>query len=275
VAARYVAFLNGIPDSRIALADRGFQYGDGIFTTLPVMQGQPILLERHIERLRRDSARLLISFPDETVLRSEIEAVCRQSPYSVLKIMLTRGTGGRGYRPPVPSVTTRALTTHPLPDYPESFRETGIRLAESEIRLAINPVLAGIKHMNRLEQVLARAACSDLDIQEVLMLDSDSYVVEAGMSNVFAVCNGVLHTPLLDRCGVSGVMRAHVMATARAMGLPLQETRMRLETIRQADEVFLTNSLFPLWPVRRFESRRYDAWPITRQLQDSMPGWRF
>jgi len=275
VADRYLSFVNGVPDSRIALTDRGFQYGDGTFTTLPVIRGQPVLLERHIARLERDCARLSISFPDVLVLMSEIETICRQSSDSVLKIMLTRGSGGRGYRPPLPGVTTRVLTSHPLPDYPEAYRQTGIRLGGSAIKLAINPVLAGIKHMNRLEQVLARSACSDPDIQEILMLDRDDYVVEACMSNIFTVRDNLLQTPLLDRCGVSGVMRAHVIDIAQAMGLRVEETRMRLESIQQAEEVFLTNSLFPIWPVRRFESRRYNAWPVTRLLLDSMPEWRF
>ncbi|WNV04600.1 aminodeoxychorismate lyase [Candidatus Methylospira mobilis] len=275
MADQYLAFVNGVPESKIALTDRGFQYGDGIFTTLPVIREQPVLLGRHIARLQRDCARLSISFPDEHVLRREIETICRQSSDSVLKIMLTRGSGGRGYRPPLPGATTRVLTTHPLPNYPEAYRQTGIRLARSEINLAINPVLAGIKHMNRLEQILARSACSDPDIQEILMLDVEDYVVEAGMSNIFAVRDKLLQTPLLDRCGVSGVMRAHVIDIAQAMGLRVEETRMRVESIQQAEEVFLTNSLFPIWPVRCFESRRYDSWPVTRLLLDSMPEWRF
>jgi 4-amino-4-deoxychorismate lyase len=275
VTVRYAALVNGILESRIALADRGFQYGDGTFTTLPVIHGQPVLLEEHIARLRRDSMRLSISFPNESLLRREVEAVCLQSPHSVLKIMLTRGIGGRGYRPPIPSDTTRVLTTHPLPDYPESFREKGIRLTRSKIKLGINPDLAGIKHMNRLEQILARAVCSDSEAQELLMTDNENYVVEASMSNVFVVRDDVLQTPLLDRCGVSGVMRAHVIEIAKTLGLRVEETRMHLETVYQADEVFLTNSLFPIWPVRQFESCNYDARPIARLLLDSMPNWRF
>ena len=275
MTVRYTALVNGIPESCIALSDRGFQYGDGTFTTLPVILGQPILLDQHIERLRRDSARLLISFPDESVLRSEIEAICRQSPDSILKIMLTRGIGGRGYQPLLPGVTTRVLTTHPLPNYPETFRSTGIRLARSEVKLGINPSLAGIKHMNRLEQVLARAACSDSEAQEFLMTDNENYVVEASMSNVFIARDSVLQTPLLDRCGVSGVMRAQVIHRALAMGLRVEQTKMRMEDIQQADEVFLTNSLFPIWPVRQFESHQYDVGPIARRLLDGMPDWRF
>lgn len=273
---RCSSLVNGIPESCVALADRGFQYGDGTFTTLPVIHGRPVLLEKHLERLRRDATRLLIAFPDETVLRDEIAVVCRQTPDSVLKIILTRGgAGGRGYRLPVSGVTTRALTSYPLPHYPDTNRTTGIKLALSQVRLAINPLLAGIKHLNRLEQVMARTACSDPDAHEILMLDYEEYVVEAGMSNIFAVRNGVLQTPSLDRCGVAGVMRAHVIRLARVLGIPVQEIRMRLETVQQADEVFVTNSLFPLWPVRRFESRDYDAWPMARLLLDNMSDWRF
>lgn len=252
--------VNGEPVSRVEVADRGFQYGDGVFTTLPVTRGVPLFLDRHLARLERDCHRLLLPRPEPALLIREVRALCAARPEGVLKIQLTRGVGGRGYRCPEPAIGTRVLAIHPPPDYPPGLSEQGVAARICRTRLGINPALAGIKHMNRLEQILARAEWPLGEVREGLMLDAEGYAVEGTMTNLFLVSNGVLSTPKLDACGVAGVMRGLVMEFAH----PVEERRVALDEVYAADELFLTNSVIGLWPIRRLERRDYPAGPVTR-----------
>ncbi len=261
------ALVNGEPSAQIPISDRGFQYGDGVFTTLRVSRGVPLFLDAHLSRLERDSARLGIPFPGREALIRETRLLCEERPDAVLKIQLTRGSGGRGYLPPESATGTRVLSSHPPPEYPAGLQAHGVELRRCQIRLGINPSLAGLKHLNRLEQVLARAEWRPGDIREGLMLDAEGQVVEATMSNVFLAKDGRLVTPLLDRCGVTGVMRGLIMAAFAKQGHPVEERRVSLEEVRAADEVFLTNSVIGVWPVRRFEGRDYPVGPFTQRAQ--------
>lgn len=259
--------VNGQPTSRIEAADRGFQYGDGVFTTLPVRQGIPILLSRHLARLEHDCRRLAIPFPFREDLIREAGVLCAARSEDVLKIQISRGIGGRGYLPPEPAVPTRVVGIHPSPDYPPDLARDGVAVRLCRTRLGINSHLAGVKHMNRLEQILARAEWPPGDIREGLMLDAVGHVTEGTMTNLFLVRDGVLSTPRLDRCGVAGVMRALVMEIAAERGRTVMETRLSLDDLHAADELFLTNSVIGLWPIRRFEQRDYRVGPLTREIQ--------
>jgi 4-amino-4-deoxychorismate lyase len=261
--------INGAPTRQIEVADRGFQYGDGVFTTVAVKRGIPLFLSLHIGRLQRDSATLLIPFPAEELLSREAHDLSHGCADGALKIQLTRGAGGRGYRLPETPVMTRVLSLHPAPASPSNLGDGGIRLTLCKTRLGLNPALAGVKHMNRLEQVMARAEWQASDIDEGLMLDSEGNVVEGTMSNLFIVRGRRLYTPLIDRCGVAGIMRSIVIDCARENGIELAEIRLRLDDIRQADEVFLTNCLIGLWPVRRFEDAYFTVGPVGR----AVAGW--
>lgn len=261
------ALVNGEPNAQIPISDRGFQYGDGVFTTLRVARGVPLFLDAHLSRLEGDSARLRLPFPGRETLAHETQLLCQERPDAVLKILLTRGSGGRGYLPPEPATGTRVLSSHPLPEYPAELQTHGVEVRLCQTRLGINPSLAGLKHLNRLEQVLARAEWPPGDIREGLMLDAEGQAVEGTMSNVFLAQEGRLVTPLLDRCGVAGVMRGLVMAAFAGQGQPAEERRVGVEEIRTADEVFLTNSVIGIWPVRRFEGRDYPVGPFTQMAK--------
>ena len=180
-------WIDGVPAEALPATDRGLQYGDGLFETLALRAGRIVLLKQHLDRLQEGCERLGMAMPDRELLRRELSAAASDQSDAVLKLMLTRGSGGRGYRPPSEAKPRRILFLHPWPSYPAAWGEQGIRLHLCRTRLAHQPQLAGIKHLNRLEQVLARAEWDEADgFQEGLMLDLDGAVVEGTMSNVFA-----------------------------------------------------------------------------------------
>jgi len=258
--------VNGQSTRCVDLADRGFQYGDGTFTTVAVCRSVPLFLPFHLARLEHDCQKLLIPFPGGECLTREVRTLCNAQLDGVLKVLISRGIGGRGYRFPEPTNVTRVLSMHPLPDYPPDIRKSGVEIRLCEVRLGINPRLAGIKHMNRLEQILARAEWNAEEIREGLMLDAEGYVTEGTMSNVFLIKDGALYTPKIDRCGVAGVMRGITITTALEHGVVVAESRITLEELYAADEVFLTNCVIGMWPVSRCEHRTYGVGPVTREI---------
>jgi 4-amino-4-deoxychorismate lyase len=258
--------INGRAGHFIEAADRGFQYGDGVFTTLPVKSGQPIFLPLHLMRMAADCGRIGIPFPGASVLEPEVRQLCRTQIDGVLKIQITRGTGPRGYRPTADATPTRILS---LQDYGGSSRHTaehGVRVMLCRHRLGLNPALAGIKHMNRLEQILARSEWDDASIHEGLMLDSAGALIEGTMSNLFLVAKGRLVTPDLSECGVAGVMRSVVLALAADEGIATDVRRVSRDDLAAASEVFLTNSLIRIWPVVALDDQAWTVGPITRRL---------
>lgn len=259
--------VNGHATSSIAVADRGFQYGDGVFTTIAVRRGRPLFFSRHLSRLESDCRRLAIPFPGPQILAAEARLLCETRDEGILKIQITRGLGGRGYRPPEAAVPCRVLTIHPSPDYPSDLPDKGVDVRICRTRLGINPSLAGVKHLNRLEQILGRAEWSDGNIREGLMLDYEGHVTEGTMTNLFLVKDGALATPKLDLCGVAGVIRGLVIAGAAERGLSVVEKRVSFDELGDADELFLTNSVVGIWPIRRIETVDYPVGPVTRAMR--------
>jgi 4-amino-4-deoxychorismate lyase len=259
--------IDGMETERLDSANRGLHYGDGVFTTLLVKRGIPLFLDSHLARLQRDSAALGLPFPSHALLRAEALRLAAGQGEQVLKIILTSGSGGRGYRRPDPAQGTRILSLHPCPAYPPEWPELGVQARWGRLRLGINPALAGVKHLNRLEQVLARAEWSDPEIYESLLLDCEGNLVEGVMSNVFLVKDGALQTPLLDRCGVAGVMRAHIIAWAQAENIPVRIGRILPQALLAADEVFFSNAVIGAWPLRRLESHAYQPGGVTLRLR--------
>ena len=261
------AWVNGQPAESVRLADRGLQYGDGLFETMAVLDGRVRRLELHLDRLRMGCRSLRMPMPDETLLRRELRQAAAGETQAVLKLMLTRGHGGRGYRPPEPAAVTRLLFRHPWPDYPESCSTEGIELRICTTRLAVGSPLAGLKHLNRLEQVMARAEWED-EAQEGLMLDAEGRVVEGTMSNLFASpAEGRLVTPDLSRSGVAGVTRRHILALAESEDLRVDVCELSLAELLDSREIFVCNSIIGVWPVTRIAERRYPVGPLTRLAQ--------
>lgn len=262
--------INGKPEYSINAADRGLQYGDGLFETIAAIGGKPCLWERHLRRLRSGCRRLGIECPSPDRILSECLKEIAGRERGVLKLLLTRGAGGRGYRPPAATEPTCIVACHAWPDYPSRWWRDGIRLRFCSTPLGENPVLAGIKHLNRLEQVLAQAEWNDPEIAEGLMLDTGGRVVEGTMSNLFLIRDETLLTPDLSRCGVAGVMQGLVLDLAREQGICVQERVIVPADLDTADALFVTNSLIGLWPVQELEGRRYGVDAIPAPLRHAV-----
>jgi 4-amino-4-deoxychorismate lyase len=259
-------WVDGQPADALSLKDRGLAYGDGLFETIAVHGGRPVLLERHLARLGDGCKRLAIA-ADIELIRSELLAYAAALGEGVLKLILTRGDGLRGYAPDPAAPGRRILQGNPPAAYPAAHGEQGIRLFPCVTRLSVQPLLAGLKHLNRLEQVLARAEWQDSEHAEGLMLDQAGRVIEGVFSNLFLVRDGVLVTADLKRCGVAGVMRGEILFQAESSGIPSQITDISLEQLQWADEVFVCNSVYGIWPVRACAALSWPVGPLTRKLQ--------
>lgn len=261
-------WVDGRATDAVPANDRGLAFGDGVFETIGVRGGEPEHLDRHLERLAEGMTRLGIRPIPAGPLKEEALAISAGSPRAVLKIIVTRGSGGRGYAPGASQRPRRILVLGPWRGRPEPEYEQGAAVRWCETRLALNPALAGIKHLNRLEQVLARLEWDDADIAEGLVRDTEGRVVEATAANLFLVEQGRLVTPDLSQCGVAGIMRALVMESARRDGLQVLCETVRPDRVDSADELFLTNSLIGVLPVRRLDRQSFPVGPVTRRLME-------
>lgn len=259
-------WVNGQPADGLSVRDRGLAFGDGLFETIKVINGRPELLDRHLHRIEQGCRRLAIPCSIEA-LRQQLLAFSAQLAEGVAKLIVTRGEGVRGYAQPDPIAPSAIILGSHLPDYPQAHADKGVRLYPCTTRLAEQPLLAGLKHLNRLEQVLARAEWQDPAFAEGLMRDTSGRVVEGVFSNLFIVEAGKLVTPSLDRCGVAGVMRAELLHRADMSGVATLIADIPLERLVQADEVLVCNSLYGVWPVRQFEATVWSVGPLTRKLQ--------
>ncbi|MFU8788043.1 MAG: aminodeoxychorismate lyase [Methylobacter sp.] len=264
-----MVLINGESRTSIESADRGFQYGDGLFETIEVRNGQPVFFKRHLQRLNAGCHRLHIPVPDAQLLSLEAGELCSRmdSVRAVLKIIVTRGSGGRGYRQPDSIQPTRVLSLHPYPDYPQAYSEQGIVVRFCSSRLGLNPGLAGIKHLNRLEQVMARIEWDDPAISEGLMLDINGHVIEGTMSNLFYAKNNRLYTAALTHAGVAGVMRGIIMQLAAEHEAPVIEHNFTPDELLSADEIVVCNSIIGIWPVKQIENTHFPVGAISQRLQ--------
>lgn len=252
--------VNGEIYEFVHAADRGLNYGDGLFETIAVVNGQPRWWQDHMDRLAAGCEQLGLETPPQALLLREVHTVAAGNPRCVVKIVLTRGPGGRGYGPPGVAEMTRVVSSHPWPVEAPS----GITASECELRLAIQPRLGGIKHLNRLEQVLASAELENSGADEGILFDSEDYLISGIHSNLFLVFARQLLTPRLDRCGVRGVMRARILKSFRAR---CEQRRVSREMLEGASEVFMCNAVRGITPVLRIDRREYPVGPVTLELQ--------
>lgn len=250
------ALVNGRPGGQISVLDRGLQFGDGLFETLAVMHGRPCLWDRHLQRLNSGCAQLGIPAPDTTLIEKEARVLLQGMDRAILKILVTRGPAERGYTPPQLPAPTRIL-------YAFSWRGPAAHSGKAVVRicsqrLGLNPYLAGVKHLNRLEQVLGRAEWSD-NVLECIMLDVDGFVIEGTSSNIFLLKRGGLYTPRLDRCGVAGVVRGLVFDVAARMGTPVHQVQLSLADVLEAEALFLTSSLLGVCAISRLQNMEWIA----------------
>ena len=260
-------WVNGRPGGAVSPLERGLHYGDGLFETIACVGGRPRFLALHLERLARGCARLGFEFPDRGELEREILAAAA-APGAIVKVLLTRGPAvARGYASSGAEQPTRVTLRYRWDEEPRS-RLAGVSVRTAALRLGENPALAGLKHLNRLEQVLARREWSDGDIAEALMFSASGRLISGVMSNVFLVEGQRLRTPLLDRCGVAGIMRQVVLREAARAGIAVEEASLDAEDLARAREIFLTSAVIGLRPVRALDGRVCEIGALTRELHE-------
>jgi len=267
--------VNGVPGNLISIRDRGLLYGDGVFRTLHAVQGKVLHWPLHYLKLQHDCTALGIPCPDEALLSAERDEVLAQHPDGVLKLIVTRGQGARGYTPSADAQPTRIWDFAALPDYPAAWATQGIKACMCNLRVSVQPRLGCVKHLNRLENVLAAAELNEVQLHdhkvaEGLLLDTEGHLIEGTRSNLFLVSQGRLVTPDLSRCGVAGVQRGRVMAWALQRGISLQVRAVGLEDALQADELFIVNSVIGLWPIRQLEQRSWSDFPVAMRIQHDL-----
>lgn len=270
-AAAARVLVDGLSCSTVSVFDRGLGYGDGLFETIRFAHGKAPLWSRHMQRLADSGARLRLPVPDAALLLREALVAAAGLEHAVVRITLTRGIGERGYAPPATPQPTRVVAAFDAPTMGGDAYANGIRVRWCDTRLAQQPLLAGMKHLNRLEQVLARAEWSDATVAEGLLCDTGGDVISATMANLFAVIDGVLVTPALERCGVAGVARAEVLAIRPEANV----VRLRPGELARAAEVFLTSSVRGIMPVQAMGNTVYVPGPVSRALQQHWRGLGF
>jgi 4-amino-4-deoxychorismate lyase len=263
------AWFNGVS---VAHADpwlsRALHYGDGVFRTCLNMHGQIIDIDMHADIASADAERLQIQVPPHRL--KQALALAGDIDKAILKLLVSRQPAGRGYAGEG-SEADILVTRHAAPSWPIAHWQQGITADISTVALAAQPLLAGIKHLNRLEQVLAARALQISGEDEALCLDQDGNLVCGTRSNLFWVRNGRLFTPRLDRCGVMGLMRRKIINIAGdALSLPVDEVRAAADALADCDEIFVCNAVIGIWPVRRLGSRILVVGPVTRALQDRL-----
>ncbi|MGD0502147.1 MAG: aminodeoxychorismate lyase [Steroidobacteraceae bacterium] len=235
------AWINGAAGRHVDYRDRGLQYGDGLFETMRVRDGRIRLLEYHLDRLFTGCRRMSIEAPGRPSLRRELVLRARPHADAVLKLILTRGPGSRGYRPDGRERCTRVLSLSARPHLAVSQSSQRVRICATPV--GSNPALAGLKTLNRLESVLARTEWNDERVWEGLMRNVDGDLIGGTMSNLFVRRGATLTTPALDLCGIAGVMRRWVLEQAASLRLRTREGRLTVQHLEDAAEVFMTNAV--------------------------------
>lgn len=256
--------VNGKLVSGIAPTNRGFAYGDGIFRTMRLLAGELQDWPLHYQTLVADCGKIQIVCPSAELLMQELKHLMATGDANALadgivKIMITRGDGARGYAPPAICEPTRVLIHSALPVYDPAIYETGVALYSCQTRLAFQPLLAGIKHLNRLENVLARAELKDPRFFDGVLRDYEDHVIEAISGNLFVSKDGQVLTPALEQCGVSGVMRQKILDWYKTQGQPVTVAALSMAQVLEADAVVVANSVYGVLQVKQIDAHRINS----------------
>ena len=267
--------INGQYSDCLPISDRGLQYGDGVWETIRIKNHHPILLAQHLERLHTGLTALAIHTLDVNALTLEIKRLQQSQQEAVLKIIISRGSGGRGYNPAgIQSAASRILTLHPVPNFPLHYATAGIHLTLCKTRLAHNPILAGFKHLNSLPYVMARGEFSE-PYQEGLLRDYQDNIIEGTMSNVFVIKGNTVYTPELKSCGIRGVMQNALIQFLYRLDIAvIWQKSLSVQDIQCADAIFMSNSIIGVWAVKSFSTEGdvidYLPHPLIKKLQHTV-----
>lgn len=269
-------WVDGERSTSLPLPDRGLDFGDGLFETLIIKRGVPQFLQLHLDRL---SAGLqVLAFPDcleradNCLTRAAREL--QQHQWCALRLTVTRGSGPRGYAAPDNATPRIIVTAAPLSQDRQQVAAP-ISLGWADMHWSSQPLLAGIKHLNRLEQVLVANQLRQVEADELVVLDQQGNVCSVSAANLFLVESNKLFTPALETCGIAGTRRRLVVEQfAPALGVSVEEAHISPDRLRQAAEVFVCNSIRGLQPVARLDQRHWREHPVCtalhEQYQDAM-----
>jgi 4-amino-4-deoxychorismate lyase len=270
VSEHCAIWLDGTPISELPLPNRGLDFGDGVFETLLVYQGKPLYPELHLERLALGLNALTL--PDcLSAARMQLEQVAAATgdegyTWAALRLSVNRGAGPRGYAPATAAPPVVLITVYPL-DRDCAKLTASAELCVADIRLSAQPLLAGVKHLNRLEQVLAAGQAQAQGVEECVVLDQAEQVTSVVAGNLFIVKDGELLTPRLLHCGIPGTRRRLIIEKwAPSIGLKVREVKMSLSDVNDADEVFYSNSLVTVRPVAKLASQAWDTQTVCEAI---------
>ncbi|HEX6395942.1 MAG TPA: aminodeoxychorismate lyase [Steroidobacteraceae bacterium] len=264
------SWVDGIEGNSMPADDRGLQYGDGLFETILVRNRVARFLDLHLARLGRGLARLAIPFVDGAALRADVARALERAPsLAILKIIVTRGSGERrGYAPSGAASARRIVSIWPSAPLPPM--EQGVDLGVAQLRLPEPSPFAGLKHLNRLENVMAAAEFAATPTFDSLLLSTAGRLVSGVACNVFLVKAGGLLTPAVERAGVAGVMRQVVLREAAGLGIATREAELTLEDVFDADAMFITNARIGVVPVRRVREHVLGMSEIAQRLRNTI-----
>jgi 4-amino-4-deoxychorismate lyase len=264
--------INGDLNQRISPLDRGFAYGDGVFRTMQMRNGQPDQWPLHYQKLVADCAMIGIVCPSAELLMSDMQQLfsITENQLEVAKIIITRGEGERGYAPPAITNPTRVVIKSAMPHYGADNHINGVSLHLCETRLPEQKKLAGIKHLNRLENVLARMEWHDESLFDGLMLDQQNNVIECTMSNIFARFDDLLVTPDLSLCGVAGITRQRIIWLDSKLNLKVEIKPLPFAKMAFADEVIICNSLYGALPVHKIGHKKWPIVNLAKNIRDAL-----
>ena len=246
--------INGVWENKISVFDRGLSYGDGIFETIAVIEQDLHNYSLHYQRFQKGAKRLGLKVPTEKSLLRDINKLIESTSENkfIVKIILTRGVGGRGYQCPKNQSENCIISINDWVEYPQSYYSDGINVQELDFKLSVQPLLAGIKHLNRLEQVLAKKLLEP-SYQEAVLLNVSEYVIEGISSNIYFVYNNVLCIPKLNLSGVEGTIREQIIRQSKQLNIEYKIVNYPINTLIESEEIFYSNSIFGILPVKELK----------------------
>ncbi len=257
--------VNGEVTNRVLVSDRAFAYGDGIFTTAKIVNGKVSQLEQHINRLINSCERLSISKVSFDELREQLRETAKHFDLAVLKVIITAGQGGRGYSRVGIESPTIVISVHDFPKHYLGWQKEGITVGDSKMNIGINPLLAGLKHLNRLEQVLIRKELDQSSYDDMLVFDINEYLIEASSANVFWKTKGKWYTPNVVNSGIAGLCRAAVLKS----NPEIEVVAVEKKNLVDINAMFVCNSVMGIVPIKRYNDQKLSIFEVI-DIQNSV-----
>ncbi len=256
-------------NDRLDWQERGLHYGDGLFETLLKLNGEIPLWEDHYRRLKKGCERLRIGLADEKWLVQKIVQETKGQNSAIVKIIVTRGRGGRGLELPARNQPSIFVLKYPYRAIKRENLALGVSICQT--RLPINRNLAGIKHLNRLDYVLAAIEIEALENKdEAILCDTDGFIVEGIVSNLFFYLHGQMYTPSLELAGVEGIMRQRVLKQLQHASIAVEEGRFTAQLLLQSSECFMCNSVHGVRPIHTIDRQHFVTGPVTQMLMSRL-----